>query len=296
MIIAISGATGFIGTALSRYLTIKGYKIIPLWRSLFDEKNKDKLISIISGSDVVINLAGVSINRRWNKKNKEDIYSSRVKTTSILVDAIKNSSPRPKLLISASAVGYYGNDGVYDEYNGVKGHGFLSDLCEAWEGHPEKASDMLRVAITRFGVVLSPAGGAMAKMLEPVKLFKIAVGIGPGRQPFPWISLTDLCRAMQFIIEHDSLSGVFNFVSPEIVSQSDFVRKMGTGYGALFRVSVPEAIIKLVMGESASVLTSGQRVIPRRLNDAGFIFETPVLETFFEKPDSLPETVRKTLR
>lgn len=295
MIIAISGATGYIGTALSRYLTMQGNKIMPLWRSLFDNENNAKLIDIISCSDVVINLAGASINRRWNKKNREEIFSSRVKTTAILVDAIRSASPKPKLLISASAVGYYGDNGIYDEYDGEKGSGFLSRLCEAWEQEPEKVPALLRVAITRFGVVLSPYGGAMARMLMPVKMFKVAAGVGPGTQPFPWISLTDLCRAMQFLIENNSLDGVFNFVSPQIVTHSEFVKKMGKSYGAFFSINMPETVIKLIMGESASVLTSGQRVIPRRLQDAGFAFENPTIDTFFEKPDSLLTSAKSTL-
>lgn len=169
MIIAVSGATGYIGTALSRYLTVKGNKVMPLWRSLFDDKNNDKLVNTISKSDAVINLSGAPTDRRWNEKTKEEIYSSRVKTTCILVDAIKNSVPQPKLLISASAVGYYGSKGIYDEYNGEKGSGFLSDLCEDWEELPKRMSASMRVAITRFGIVLSPDGGAMSKMLFPVK-------------------------------------------------------------------------------------------------------------------------------
>jgi TIGR01777 family protein len=295
MIIAVSGATGYIGTALSRYLTMQGNKILPLWRSLFESENNGKLRDIISCSDVVINLAGASINRRWNKKNKEVIFSSRVKTTSILVDAIRDSSPRPGLLISASAVGYYGDNDTYDEYNAVKGNGFLAGVCEAWENEAQEVSSLLRVAITRFGVVLSPDGGAMAKILKPVKLFKVAPGIGPGTQPFPWISLADLCRAMQFLIEHSSLSGVFNFVSPQIVTYSEFVKKTGKNYGALFSVNLPEAVIKLIMGESASILTSGQRVIPRRLQDAGFTYESPCLDAFFEKADSTHASVKSTL-
>lgn len=159
-----------------------------------------------------------------------------------------------------------------DEYTQTRGDGFLSDLCYAWEKEAKRCPQPTRLVITRFGVVLSSDGGAMQQMLRPLRATKVAAVIGPGTQPFPWIDIRDLCRAMAFFIENEELRGVFNLVAPQAVSQSTFTRAMGKAYHAWTTLIVPQAVFRLLYGEAASFLTAGQRVRPTRLLEAGFIF------------------------
>lgn len=283
MNIAISGATGYIGKHLSDYLTeTGGHRVIPLGRSMFREGASGHLIQVLSHCDVIINLAGAPINKRWTPAYKEEMFESRVNVTHCIIRALNAVNPHSKLLISASAVGYYPATGESDEYTQARADGFLSDLCYAWEEEARHCPFSTRLVITRFGVVLSPDGGAMQQMLRPLQLTKVGAAIGPGTQPFPWIDIRDLCRAMSFFIEHEEERGVFNLVAPQQVSQFTFARALGKAYHAWATFIIPQAFFRLLYGEAASFLTSGQSVRPTRLLEAGFEFVAPTLETLFE--------------
>ena len=190
MNIAMTGATGYIGKHLSSYLTEKGgHRVIPLGRSMFREGMSGLLIQTLAHCDVVINLAGAPINKRWTPEYKQELFNSRIVVTHRIVRALNAVKTKPKLMISASAVGYYPPEVEADEYTRTRGEGFLSDLCYAWEKEAKRCPEPTRLVITRFGVVLSPDGGAMQQMLRPLQATKVATAIGPGT-PVSYTHLT----------------------------------------------------------------------------------------------------------
>lgn len=285
MNIAISGATGFIGKHLTRFLTEKGHRVVPLGRAMFREGMSAHLIQALSHCEVVINLAGAPISKRWNPEYKQEMYDSRIRVTHRIIRAMEAVKTKPRLMISASAVGYYPSEGDYDEYTNTRGDGFLSELCYAWEKEARRCPSQTRLVITRFGIVMSPDGGAMEQMLKPLKMTKIASAIGPGTQPFPWIGIRDLCRAMDFIIDNEAVSGVLNLVAPQQVSQYGLTRAMRKAYHAWLTMIVPRSVFRLLYGEAASFLTTGQNVRPVRLLEYGFEFALSTVEKLFEGTD-----------
>lgn len=281
MNIAISGKSGFVGTNLSVFLTQSGHRIFPLGRQMFSESGNKELVSTLSQCDVVINLAGAPINKRWTRSYKEELYKSRILVTRKIVQAIKEIPKKPQLFISTSAVGYYPTDGSFNEDDEEPGSGFLSELCYKWEKEAMKCPKETRRVITRFGIVLSPSGGALRPMLSLAKM-KVAGIIASGNQPFPWISITDLCRAMSFIIQTPFICGVINLVAPQIVNQREFIRYISKYRHTWITVTIPGFIFRLLYGEAASFLTSGQSVIPQKLPAAGFKFAQPTLDDFWK--------------
>ena len=282
----MTGATGYIGKHLSNYLTRKGgHRVIPLGRSMFREGMSGHLIQTLAHCDVIINLAGTPINRRWTPEHRQELFDSRVVVTHRIIRALNAVRTKPKLMISASAVGYYPAMAEVDEYTHTRGEGFLSDLCYAWEKEAKRCPEHTRLIIARFGVVLSPDGGAMQQMLRPLQATKIAAAIGPGTQPFPWIDIRDLCQAMEFFISHEETRGIFNLVAPQQISQYFFTREMAKAYHAWTTVVVPQAIFRMLYGEAASVFTSGGRVHPTRLLEAGFQFSVSNVEQLFKGTD-----------
>lgn len=281
MKIAISGATGFIGMHLTAFLIARGHEVIALERACFQTGNEERLVGIISTVDVVINLAGAPINRRWTQKYKQELYDSRVVTTRTLV-RIVNQTDRVRLFISASAVGYYSSTGkCHDEYSGIKGDGFLSGLCNEWEIEARQIKDTVRLVITRFGMVLSSKGGAWKQLSCPVRM-GLGTIIAPGSQPLTWISLIDLLGAMAFIIENLELRGIFNFTVPEKITNSVFMYALVRHYHAWGTLQVPTFVLRLRFGEGAEFLTQGQCVSPARLLEAGFRFHIPTIEDFLK--------------
>ncbi len=279
MNIAISGATGFIGKYLTSFLAAEGHRVIPLGREIFRENMSGQLSQTLSRCDVVINLAGATINRRWTQKYKHELYDSRVHLTRKLVQALHSTLHKPSLLISASAVGYYPPDGVFDEYTGIYGEGFLAGLCHAWEKEAMKCPAQTRLVITRFAAVLASDGGALKQMLLPLK-GRVATAIGPGTQPFPWVDMYDLCRVFSFIIRKKELAGAVNVVAPQIVTQREFTAALAQKYHAWLRITIPAFVFRLVYGEAASFLTTGQCVRPTRLQEFGYEFQSPDVQQF----------------
>lgn len=285
MNIAISGATGYIGRHLTAFFTAGGHRVVPLNRLLFREGMMGELVHALSHCDVVINLAGAPINKRWTTEYRKEIINSRVQLTHRLVHALETVKKSPKLLISTSAVGYYPCDIVSDEYSNTRGSGFLADLCQAWEKEAQRCPKQTRLVITRFGLVLSPDGGVMQQMLLPIQKIRLSLAFGPGTQPFPWVEMNDLCRAMAFIIDHESVQGVVNLVAPQDITQYAFARSLGKAYGACRTVLIPNRLIHLLMGEQGNMLTTGQYVHPTRMLDAGFSFLTPTIEDLLEEDE-----------
>ena len=278
MNIAISGASGFIGTYLSGYFTANGYNIFPLTRKILSDESELK--KILSQSDVVINLAGAPINHRWTKSYKKELKDSRIISTHKIVNTINDMLEKPKLLISASAVGYYSLEGCYNEYNSIKGNSFLADLCEKWEEEAKQVSSEVRLVITRFGVVLAAEGGAFKEMMLPAKL-GIATVLGSGNQPFSWIDIADLGNAMDFIIKNRVIDGTVNFVAPEKITNRKLMKIAAKHYRSFFSIRIPEFVFRFIWGESAEFITQGQCIEPKKLLDSGFIFKTSNISDFY---------------
>lgn len=285
MKIAISGVSGFIGKSLATYLAERNCQTVPLMRSLFKESSFSQLTDALEGCDVLINLAGAPISRRWTLQYKQKMYRSRVEVTSRLVAALKTLRRKPRLMISVSAVGYYPSEGEYDEYHTVVADGFLASLCRDWEAAALECPADVRLVIARLGVVLSPAGGAMQEMVAPISYTKVSAILGSGRQPFPWIAIQDVCRAFFFFIGHPEARGVFNLVSPQQISQKQLASALAKSCHAWMTLHVPAIVFRGIFGERASALLNGQSVYPLRLLEAGFEFSVPTIEHLLGLPD-----------
>jgi uncharacterized protein len=292
MRILVTGSSGLIGSALVSFLTGGGDRVIRLIRSQsqtptsgeswgWDPERGTILSAGREEPDAVVHLAGENIaGGRWTERRKVLIRDSRVKGTRVLCDLIARRSPPPKVLVSASAIGYYGDRGheILKEES-APGSGFLPDVCREWESACQRAADQgIRVVNLRIGVVLSPAGGALAKMLTP---FKWGAGgvIGSGGQYMSWIALDDVVSAIRFTLTHDSLRGPVNCVAPNAVTNSDFTRTLGRVLSRPTLFPMPAFAARLALGEMAdALLLASARGLPARLSESGFIFRFPDLD------------------
>ncbi len=281
MIIAVSGATGFIGSRLTRYLSDRGHTVIPLGRELFAHQSSQPLRKIIERVDVVINLAGASINRRWTRRGKEAILESRILTTRRIVQAI-NRSREPKTLISASAIGYYPSVGCYDENSRVDNYTFLSYVCRLWEAEAAKLNGNSRLVITRLGVVLSHTAGALPRMVS-TKEFGFLPRIGALEKPISWIDREDLIRAIDFIIETEEVEGVVNLVAPHFTLQRDFLEAAKRRYNIRVVIPISSILLRIIYGQASEAISLGECVTSHRLLDAGFKFNSESIFDLFER-------------
>ncbi|MBW1741808.1 MAG: TIGR01777 family oxidoreductase [Deltaproteobacteria bacterium] len=301
MKVLITGGLGFVGTQLSIRLTERGHQVTVVDRSPEPHEHTPGEISYVSGDttvqgawqqevvtqDAVINLAGASIFSRWNRETKKLMYDSRVLTTRNIVEAMPGKERA--VLCSTSAVGYYGFRGDEEiAEDGTPGDDFLASLCVDWETEALKAADKgIRVAITRFGIVLGKTGGALGQMIPAFKKF-VGGPLGSGNQWFSWIHMEDLLNAVLFVFENQEVSGPVNFCSPNPVQNRDLAKALGKVLSRPSFITTPGFMLKLVMGEFGSVLLEGQRVIPAKLLRHGFGFRYP------EVMSALEEAVGKT--
>jgi uncharacterized protein (TIGR01777 family) len=288
--VVISGASGFIGQALSSHLRAQGVRVRPLVRPgksandgiRWDPQGGSIDEDALSGADALVHLAGENIGeKRWSDAEKARLRESRVKSTELLTRTLAKLRTGPRTWISASAIGYYGNraDEPLDE-NASPGSDFLAQLCVAWEAPTLAAPDAVRVVRTRFGVVLDPQGGALARMLTP---FKLGVGgrIGSGRQYVSWVSRHDLVRALAFLLERAELAGAFNITAPTPVTNAELTHALGHALHRPTLLPLPGFAARLALGEFAdAALLSSAKVLPKRLLDAGFHFDHPELEPY----------------
>jgi uncharacterized protein (TIGR01777 family) len=287
MKILISGSTGFIGSRLVPLLQASGHEVTRLVRFSdqaglhWDPYKKQVDLGRMEGYDVFVNLSGESISGRWLPAKRKKIMDSRVLTGQFFCECIGALRNPPKAFISASAIGYYGNrrDEELTE-SSVFGAGFLVEVTKAWEAAMKPIEKMdIRVVNVRTGLVLSPEGGALKQLLPP---FKMGVGgvVGSGKQWWSWIALNDLLRIYQYSIENNEIKGVVNAVAPHPLTNKDFVKTLGK---VLHRPSIfplPAFVVKLIFGDMGQeLLLEGQKVIPKKLMDAGFGFEQTELET-----------------
>ncbi len=294
MRIVISGASGLIGSCLVRELpgldpAIHCVKLVrrPAETAAQDEipwdpgqgrLEPDRL----EGADVVIHLAGAGIaGRRWSARYKDEILHSRVAGTQTLTQALLRLREPPRLFLTASAVGYYGSrppEEPVDE-GSRPGEGFLSRVCRAWETAADPARDAgIRVIHLRFGMVLSPAGGALARLLP---VFRLGLGgrIGDGRQPVPWIALEEIPRIVLHLIRQEGMDGPVNAVAPEIPDNTKWTRTLARVLRRPAALPVPAFALRLLFGEMADeALLGGAHVRPRRLLESGYAFRWPELE------------------
>ncbi len=279
MIIAISGANGFIGKKLTSYFLAKGNEVRNILR-IHAETPAEDVATFLSDVDVVINLAGAPIAARWTEKYKRTLFNSRIITTRKIVEAISLLEKKPQLLISASAVGIYSPEGENTETKYKLTDDFLGKICIAWELEAKKAVPNTRVAIIRLGIVLSKDGGALKRMLP---LFNLGFGgtIASGRQGFPWIHIYDVFHAIQFIIENKNLSGEFNFSSPHVIDNRNFTNELAKALKKKAFFNVPALALKLAFGEGAIAIAGGQFVFPKHLLEEGYKFSYPDLPSVF---------------
>lgn len=271
--IVITGASGLIGSRLMKHFGGKNWRVIPLGRNDFRGET-ELLVQKIERADVLINLAGAPIIKRWTKKHKEEIYNSRILTTRKLIEALVFASKKPSVFISASAVGIYDQECVQDEHSNQFAGDFLSKVCIDWEAEAEKASNLTRLAIIRLGIVLAREGGALKTMLP---IFKLGIGgkIASGTQPFAWIHIADVVNAVDFIIANDNAKGVYNLVAPGLINNRQFTVALGKVLKLPTWFTVPSFALRILFGEAAATLTGGQKVVPMRLEKQGFRFEFP---------------------
>lgn len=275
--IAMSGSTGFVGSLLVKILQEQGWQIIPLGRKDF-ASGVEALAKKMEGSDIVINLAGAPIIKRWTNEYKQELHDSRVHVTGRLVQACAKMNSKPELFISTSAIGYYNEKGTHTEQKYVHADNFLGNLAQKWEKEALKAKDLdIRTVIFRFGVVLGKDGGALKQMLIP---FKLGLGgkIGNGTQSFSWVHIKDLMRAYVTVIDSSSYSGIYNLTSPNPSTNGGLTMALGKALCRPTFFHIPHCILKLQFGEGASVLTGGQRVLPERLLHNNFKFQFPTID------------------
>jgi uncharacterized protein (TIGR01777 family) len=285
MKIAVTGATGLIGSALCAKLRKEGNEVLVLSRreSLsspftvvpWDPKRGELDARPLEGIDAAVHLAGESIAKRWTSAQKEQIRASRVEGTRLLVDGLRKLSKPPSVLVGSSAVGYYGNRGDEElDETSAPGTGYLTEICRAWEAETARASELgMRVVSLRTGIVLSTKGGALAQMLLP---FKLGLGgpVGSGKQWMSWIHIDDVVGGFQFALQQAKLSGVANLTGPRPARNAEFTKALGRALGRPAFLPAPGFALKLVFGEMAQdLLLDGQKVLPRRLEGAGYRFQ-----------------------
>lgn len=292
--VLVSGATGFVGKALCATLKdrgvpftafsrrpdrakslLPGVKEVYRWRP----KLEPAPLAAIQGAGALVHLAGESVAGRWSAAKKQDIRESRVTGTRHLVDAIGEAKSKPGVLVCASAVGYYGDRGEEEltEESGPGGD-FLAEVCQAWEAEARRAEEFqVRVVMLRIGMVLGRDGGALKQMLIP---FKLGLGgpVGNGQQWMPWVSLDDLIDIILYAIEFAKVKGPVNATAPNPVRNREFTKTLARILRRPAFLPAPPFGLKLVLGEFADLLLASQRVIPKRLQEAGYEFRHPTLE------------------
>lgn len=291
MRVVITGGSGLIGSEVARDLGGAGYEVVILTRDpgkagplppntravRWDGRTAEGWGSLLDGETGIVHLAGESIaSGRWTAEKKRRIRDSRVESGKAVLEAIRQAATKPRVLLQGSAVGYYGprGDEVVTEHHAA-GSDFLTDICVAWEASTAEAEALgVRRALLRTGIVLSRKGGALPKMALP---FRMMAGgpLGSGRQWVPWIHIADEAGAIRFLLENGDASGPFNLTAPTPLRNRDFSRALGKALRRPALAPAPSFALRAVLGEMADMLLEGQRAVPQRLLEAGYVFRYP---------------------
>ncbi len=284
--VCLTGATGFVGSHLKKIMEAQGWMIRPLARTDFSA-GVEHLKETLRGCNAVVHLAGTPIAQRWSAMVKQEIYSSRILTTRALSKAICDIEEPPSVFVSASAVGIYDGFGIHDENSTALAEDFLGKLCKDWEAEAQAAKICTRVVNPRIGLVLGRDGGFLARQLP---VFRLGLGgpIASGKQGFPFIHLHDLCYALIFVIENHEIHGPVNMVAPELVDNKHFAKTLGKLLNKPSFLPVPGLALKLLFGEGAEAIVSGQFVNPSKLLTFGFQFKFSTLK------DALADVISKS--
>jgi len=294
MRVTLTGATGLIGTRLVAALARRGDEVTVLSRDpqrararlgtgieavAWDPLGEPAPASALAGRDGVIHLAGERVDQRWSAAAKERIRTSREVGTANLVAGLRSADPRPRALVSASAVGYYGARGDEEVPESTPpGDGFLAEVCVVWERAAQAASELaMRVAVVRTGIVLDPHGGALARMLPP---FRAGIGgpVAGGRQWMPWIHVDDLAGLYIAALDRDDWNGPLNGSAPQPVTNRDFSKALGRALRRPAVAPVPALALRALYGEMAEIVTTGQRAVPQRPLALGYAYAHPDLD------------------
>ena len=289
MNILITGGTGFIGSALTKFFIQKGYlttilsRHCPALSSVRIIKSIEQ-INVDEKIDIIINLAGAPINKKWTNSYKEVLIDSRLEITKNLILLIKSLKTKPNLLISASAIGYYGNQSNnYIDENSLYINDFTHKLCNLCELEAKKAEKLgVRTCITRLGVVLGKNGGALEEMLP---IFRLGLGakIGSGKQFFSWVHIDDIIGAFNFLIKDKTQKGIYNLTSPNPVTNYRFTKELGKMINRPTVLTIPKFVIKMIFGEMGDkLLLNGSAVYPKKLLDSGYEFQFKTIEASLE--------------
>jgi hypothetical protein len=303
MKIAVTGATGFVGTRLVERLQADGQQVLVLTRDpergqrIFPKTGFPQVEVMaytplksgawqqaIAGCDAIVNLAGAPIaEERWTSERKRTIMDSRKLGTEKLVEAIAQANPKPSVLVNSSAIGYYGTSetATFDETSRA-GQDFLAEVCQAWEAAAQKATELgTRVVVLRTGIVLG-MGGALGKMLTPFKLF--AGGpLGSGRQWFSWIHREDLVSLIIAALTNSQMQGVYNATAPQPVRMSEFCQVLGQVLNRPSWLPVPDFALEALLGDAAKVVLEGQQVLPKATQASGFQYQYPTVKPALEE-------------
>ncbi len=294
MEVIITGGTGLIGRALSMALVTRGDKVVVLSRdpegarnmppgvriSQWDGRSAAGWTHLVNNADAIINLAGENIAAgQWTAERKRRISESRLNAGKAVMEAIAAVEQKPRVLIQASAVGYYGHrDTEVATEETRPGDNFLAQVVIAWEASTEPVERLgVRRVIIRTGIVLSQDGGALPRMLLPFRFF-MGGPLGSGKQLMPWIHIADEVGAILFLLNRDDAVGPFNLTAPGLVTNAEFNRVLGRVIKRPTFMAVPAFALKFVLGEMAQIVLEGQRAIPKRLLELGYAFEFPALE------------------
>ncbi len=292
--VLLTGGTGFIGRRLTETLLQRGDRVTVLTRDpnrargklpagatavAWEPEREGAWLDEIGRASAVVHLAGEPVAQRWSEEARRAIVASRVESTRLVVEGIRRAAKKPEVFVCASAVGFYGPrrpDEALDE-GGSRGEGFLADVVEQWEAEAVKAEALgVRTVMLRIGVVLGEGGGALEKMLLPFKMF-VGGPIAPGSQVISWIHAEDVVGLVLLALNETRARGPINVVSPEPATSKELATAIGRVMKRPSWFTTPEAAVKVALGEAAMVVTTGQRVVPARAKELGYVFQYPEL-------------------
>lgn len=281
--VGIIGGTGFVGGHLKKHFLEKGDEVSVYGHTLL-QLPAEGVREQLRGCNIIVNLAGASIAKRWTKKQKELIYTSRIASTQLLVAAINQleEGAKPEVMISASAVGYYPQGSILVSEDTAPGDDFLAQVCKDWEGELSKIEGNVRTVRCRFGVVLAADGGALPQMLLPFRL-GVTATFGSGRQHFSWIHIADLVRVIELAAENSQLTGAVNTMAPESPTYAEVAQLTEKHFATYIRLRFPTWLMKILMGEGHVSITGDKSAFPKKLMDVGFEFKFPTLSSALDE-------------